>query len=236
MSVARLVLPLAIAPALFAASAEPAQAVVVFQTPGTTHAFAFDGLTDQAGVQIAGTGALDALVTLRLTATDGFTWRFDYEVENKAGRGFDRARITGFGFDIAGPAPRSVSATGDFDRVRSGLVGGDFTTDWCFMAAGNGCNTNSNSGLRPDDDEDGTIRLTFADRQKMVELSNLYVRWQGSQVERALPPRSNMPAVSVGWVEADPAPEPSVWAMLITGFGLVGVAARRRPHPGRKPA
>lgn len=234
MSVARLVLPLLIAPALVVATAEPAQAVVVFQTPGTTHQFAFDGLTDSAGVQIAGTSALDALVSLRLTATDGFTWQFAYEVDNQARGAFDRARITGFGFDVAGPAPRTVSATGEFDRVRSGLVGGDFETDWCFMAAGNGCNTNSNSGIRPDEDADGLISLNFANRQTMVELSNLYVRWQGPQVQKVLAPRTDVPAISVGWT--DPAPEPAVWAMMILGFGLVGGAARRRTALARMSA
>lgn len=229
MSVARLTLPLLLAPALVAAAttAVPAEAVVVFKSPGTEQLVRFDGLTDASGAQIAGTGALDALVRLRLTATDGFTWRFSYEVENLAGPAFDRARITGFGFDVTSARPGSVTATGEFDRVRSGLVGGDFSTDYCFMAAGNGCNTNSNSGIRPGDDEDGTIRISYLARQDMVELSNLYVRWQGSQVDRVLPPRTDMPAISVAWASTDPAPEPAAWALMILGFGLVGATARR---------
>lgn len=236
MSVARLTLPLLLAPALVAVAttAAPAKAVVVFKSPGTEQLVRFDGLTDSAGAQIAGTGALDALVRLRLTATDGFTWRFSYEVENQAGRAFDRARITGFGFDLGGPTFRSVSASGEFDRVNSGLVGGDFSTDYCFMAAGNGCDTNSNSGIRAGDDEDGTIRIRFATSQQMVEFSNIYVRWQGSQVDRVLPPRPDMPAISVQWASTDPAPEPAAWALMILGFGLVGAAARRRSHPNRK--
>ncbi len=238
MSVARLVLPLLIAPALAVATtaATPAHAVVLFQSPGTTHQLAFDGLTDSAGVQIAGTGALDALVTLRLTATDGFTWRFNYEVRNQAGTGFDRARITGFGFDVGNPDPRSISATGTFAKVGSGVVGGGFDTDYCFMTAGNGCNTNSNAGIRPLEPAAGTFQLSYANRQTMVELSNLYVRWQGSQVDKALPPRIETPAISVGWMETDPAPEPAAWAMMILGFGLVGAVARRRSAPARKTA
>jgi hypothetical protein len=55
-------------------------------------------------------------------------------------------------------------------------------------------------------------------------------------VDRALPPRADMPAVSVGWVDPDPAPEPGVWAMMILGFGLVGGAARRRTGPARTAA
>lgn len=230
MSVARLVLPLLLAPALVAAAtaSAPAQAVVVFQSPGTSHSVTFDGLTTFDGTPIAGTGALDALVRLRLTATDGFTWRFTYEVENNAGAAFDRARITGFGFDVGGTTLRGVTATGEFDRVRSGNVGGGFQTDYCFLAAGNSCDSNSNSGIRPDDDEDGTIRLLFATRQDMVELSNLYVRWQGPQVDRALAAHPDQPAISMQWMEADPAPEPAAWALMILGFGLVGAAARRR--------
>ena len=59
------------------------------------------------------------------------------------------------------------------------------------MAAGNGCNTNSNSGIRPDEDADGLISLNFANRQTMVELSNLYVRWQGPQVSMHCAPPYN---------------------------------------------
>lgn len=234
MSVARLILPLAMTPALIAAatSATPAQAMLVFETPGTTHQIRFDGLTTLDGVQIAGTGALDALLTLRLTATDGLTWRFAYTIENQAGAQFDKARITGFGFDIGGNTLRSVTATGEFDRVRSGTVVDGFDTDYCFITAGNACSTNSNAGLRTGDDESGTIRLSYATRQQMVELSNLYVRWQGSQVDKALPPRT--PAISVSMLPADPAPEPAAWAMMILGFGLVGAAARRRSHPNRQ--
>jgi hypothetical protein len=234
MSVARLILPLLMAPALVvaAASAAPALAVVVFKSPGNSHRIAVDGLTDPAGKQIAGTSALDALLTLRLTATDGFTWRFDYEVENNAGSAFDRARITGFGFDVVGTAPTSVSASGEFDRVGSGAVATGFDTDLCFMAAGNGCATNSNSGIRPDDDADGTIRLSFATRQQMVELSDIYVRWQGSQIDRAVP--RNTPTISVSHLDIEPAPEPAVWAMMILGFGLVGAAARRRRSPNSR--
>jgi hypothetical protein len=235
MSVARLALPLLLAPALVVAAtlAAPAQAMVVFRAPGSSHLVTFDGLTDSAGAAIAGTDPLDARVALRLTATDGFTWRFSYGVENQAGRAFDKARITGFGFDVGGSTFRSVTATGEFDRVRSGLVGGAFDTDYCFMAAGNGCDTNSNAGIRPGDGEDGTIRITFAARQDMVALSNLYVRWQGAQVDRVLPPRTDMPAVSVQWVGGDPAPEPAVWGLMILGFGLVGTAARRRRPANR---
>lgn len=235
MSVARLMLPLLVGPAVLMAalSASPAPAVVVFKSPGTSHLVAFDGLTDAAGTVIAGTSALDALLTLRLTATDGFTWRFAWEIGNNAGPAFDRARITGFGFDVVGASPVGVSAAGAFDRVGTGAVATGFETDLCFMAAGNGCATNSNSGLRPGDDADGTIRLGFATRQQMVTLSDIYVRWQGSQVDRAVP--RNTPTISVSHLDIEPAPEPAIWAMLILGFGLVGTAARRR-RPARVPA
>ena len=34
------------------------------------------------------------------------------------------------------------------------------------------------------------------------------------------------------WTETGGVPEPATWAMLIAGFGLVGMAARRRRHAG----
>ncbi len=233
MPVARLIHALLVVPALIVAalSAGPAPAVVVFKAPGTSHQIAFDGLTDAAGTQIAGTSALDALLTLRLTATDGFTWRLTYNIENNAGSAFNRARITGFGFDVVGASPVGVSAFGAFDRVNTGTVATGFDTDLCFMAGGNGCATSSNSGLRPGDDADGTIRIGFATRQQMVELSDIYIRWQGSQIDRAVP--RNTPTISVSHLDIEPAPEPAVWAMLILGFWLVGAAARCKDSPAQ---
>lgn len=234
MSLTHLALPLLLAPALVVAAtaAAPAQAAVVFQSPGTSQRVHFDGLTALDGVGIAGTGALDARVSLRLTATDGLTWRFSYEVANEAGGGFDKARISGFGFDLDSNPSVQPSATGTFARVGSGMVAAGFDADVCLMAAGKGCDTNSSAGIRPGDVGTGTFQLSYAQRQLGVQFSNLYVRWQGSQVDKALPAR--VPAVSVSLVPADPAPEPAIWAMLILGFGLVGAAARRRDRMDRR--
>jgi len=217
-----------VAPALFAfaPASAPASAAVVFSSVGDSHVFGFDGLTTLDGTAVSGTGPLGARLSIRLAGTDGLFWQFSYQVENRAGGAFDRARITGFGFDVSvDPTARTV-ATGVFSRPGSGEVVPGFAPDLCFMAGGNGCATGSNAGIRPNETAAGTFRLGYSGQQRMVELSNVYVRWQGSQVERAVPRAA--PTISLVAFEAEPAPEPAAWALMIAGFGMVGAAARLR--------
>ncbi len=228
-AVARLALPVLLAPALIAGAllASPGNAAVLFDSVGDSHVFNYDGLTTSTGLAVAGTGQLDARLTLTLGYTDGYSWIFAYSVDNQAGAQFDRARITGFGFDVSSLPTFQPIATGAFDRVGSGTVVPGFDTDVCFMAAGSGCATNANAGLRADDGtEGGLFWLGYSGRQAMVELSNVYVRWQGSQIDRVVPRQTDL--ISVSALSAEPAPEPAAWALMITGFGLVGATMRRR--------
>jgi hypothetical protein len=233
MSVARFILPLMVAPALFAfaPASAPASAAVVFDAVGDSHVFRFDGLTTLDGTAVAGTGPLDASLSLRLAGTNGYSWLFSYEVDNMASGAFDRARITGFGFDVSPDPTDRPEAIGTFARAGSGEVVPGFETDLCFMAGGSGCATSSSSGIRPNQSARGFFWLGYSGQQQMLELSNVFVRWQGSQVDKAVPKAA--PTISLTAFEAEPAPEPAAWALMITGFGLVGAAARRRNAPQR---
>jgi hypothetical protein len=225
--VARFVIPALLVPAFLAAAlpAAPAHAAVSFgPSLGATHSFAFESLTDPlTGLPVSGTDTLDAKLDLTLVSTDGFTFAFTYKLVNAASGSFSKARIAGFGFDVSAD-PSGASSTGKFGRAFSGEVVPGFVTDFCAMAGGSGCNANSGSGITSKDGPAlGQLSLTYGQKQSMVSLSNVYVRWHDAQTKQPVP------AVTItDFTDTEPAPEPAAWAMMIAGFGLVGVAIRRR--------
>ena len=59
-----------------------------------------------------------------------------------------------------------------------------------------------------------------------VTLRDSYVRWR--QVKSKELDLNNASGLGLGQVVEMPLPEPRTWAMMIIGFGLVGLAARRK--------
>ena len=233
--VARFLIPALLAPALLASGpfAAPAHAAVSFGLgQPATQTLAFEGLMNPADFSlVAGTESLDAKLTLSLFLAAGSTWYFTYKVENQASGAFNKARINGFGFNVD-DAVSSTLSSGMFDREGSGQVTASYATDLCFMSGGNGsCSQSTGSGLKTGDSTTGWFRLSFAQPQSVVDLSNLYVRWQESHVKQGIPQEA---VLSMSAISPEPAPEPAAWALFIAGFGAVGFALRRRKLAGNQ--
>ncbi len=232
--VARFLLPALLLPVLMAAApfSAPAQAAASLSFGpdlhqmglGQTGGFTFEGLQG-----VAGSEDLAAILSLTLVGTSASSYTFDYAITNAAGGVIDTARIAGFGFDLSADY-KSASATGLFDKTAKGNIPGFGKTDLCVVAGSNGnsCAGNAKGGVAMGDSAaKGTLTIAFEDLPAAVRLENAFVRWQSvDSAKLELKSASGTPAVTM--LQLPPYPEPSTWAMMITGFGLVGAAARRR--------
>lgn len=225
--VARFIVPALLLPALMAAAPFDAPAVAAttlsFDTAGDEGRFGFSGL-----VGIAGTEDVAATLTLTLLSRTSNFFLLGYSISNDTAGSFDRATLTGFGFDI-GQGLLASFATGDFNRVSSGTAPGFGSTDLCLMAGGpaGSCNGNGNAGVRLGGDPGtGSLLLLLSAPSASLELSNSFARWSSVRSKKANITAND--AVSAGFALPEPAPEPGTWALMIAGFGLIGTALRRR--------
>lgn len=231
--VARFIVPALLLPVLMAASPfdAPAEAAAVlsFANAGDSGSFAFSGLKG-----IDGTEDVAATLSLTLLARTSSYFLLGYSLENDTGGNFDRATITGFGFDIEQPLYAGVS-TGEFNRWGQGNVPGLGLRDFCANAGGptGRCDTSSGAGVRLGEGPGtGTLMLLLSAPSGTIDLSNSFVRW--SSVRSKPDDLYVNTAVSEGFLPFEPAPEPATWAMMIAGFGLVGAALRRREKTNRE--
>lgn len=209
--------------------AAPAAAVTTLSFAGPeTQTVIFDGFTDKGG-SVAGLGAR---LDLTLVAIGGGKAAFEYKLTNLSAAPVDAARISLFGFDVAGF--KGASASGDYARVGSGNVPMIGAADVCFAAAGRGgsCAGGGGAGIWGGEAASGAFTLTFADTGLPLVLDNLFVRYQAID-SKALGIKGGS-GVGQGRLWQDPGgnngvvPEPATWLMLIAGFGLVGLSMRRR--------
>jgi hypothetical protein len=123
------------------------------------------------------------------------------------------------------------NSTGVFGKSGSGpvpLLGR--SADICFRASGSDC-TGGNSGLAIDDvATKGSLTLQFERTTPSASLSNFFVRY--AAVTNADKSVNNVNGTSGDAIlmadNVDSVPEPASWAMMITGFGLIGGVLRRR--------
>jgi hypothetical protein len=193
-------------------------------------------------------GNSDTVVTPGVTASISFTlvgllndnrtWRVLAEVANTStvGTAATGARLGAFSFDTD-PNLASVRFfdKGDFNFIGTGgnMTGGLNNVEFCVGVGSNNCSGGGNNGIRVGEVGDTVFDLTFlGPAPDAIRFSNFFVRWQ------VLPsnPSSGvgrMTGITIdGNGDPDAVPEPSSWAMLIAGFGLVGAAARRRKRAG----
>jgi hypothetical protein len=238
------------AAALF--SAAPAAATITLTTASVGSDFAVD-----FGGQISGRAqpGLSAAALFRLdsVSTDGRLWGFSVDLANTSTAPISAARITGFGmglqgFSAAGNAvaisgasagPAAGSSTGPvFGQVlRRQNLGSNVNVpelggiaDVCFMAGSgttNNCSGGGNGGLGLGGSASQSFTLRFADRVGALDLFDFFVRYQSIAGGTG-----GTSGVGEGSFPVDPGgevvPEPSSWAMLIAGFGLMGAVQRRR--------
>lgn len=223
--VARFLLPALVLPVVAASFPAPAAAVTTLtfgSEIGQAGRFAFTGLGTTAGTE-----DLVAQLTLTLTARTASSFTFSYNISNMAGGDIDAARLMSFGFDVDSPFYLGAVSSGDFNRVSSGIVSGVGYVNACFLMSGNSCTSNGGSGLQMGSDAGtGSFTLFLGLPMQTVTLRDSYVRWR--QVKSQELDLNNASGLGLGQVVEMPLPEPRTWAMMIIGFGLVGLAARRK--------
>jgi hypothetical protein len=187
-------------------------------------------------------GFIDEVLTPGLAATINFqlnsvtnggkTWKFTANILNQASAPFTTARISAMGFSSTPDISNATVVSGPFTGVD---LGGNFpqisNVGFCFTAGPN-CNGGAGGGIALGGSATQVFNLMFTNAQTSVILDQFIIRWQslaGANV------RGNS-GVGLG---SDPGtgdpqgvPEPSSWALLIAGFGLVGATMRRRAIRG----
>lgn len=227
---------LALMPAMLLAAPALA-AVTIYGIPaevGATWTTTYDARPGNSDTVVLPGVTAQVKFTLDDILNSGTTWRITAEVDNTSPSGTTRLGAFGFNTD---PNLQSVAFfdKGDFGRILSDPnlnFSGGVKLEFCVNSNDvNNCTGGGNDGFLPGDAlATTTFDLTFAGAAPdSVFFDNFYVRWQ------VLPstPSSGLGRLT-GWTgtdgDGDPlgVPEPSSWAMLIAGFGLVGAVSRRR--------
>ena len=177
---------------------------------GTT--ISFNGVED--GTTYAG---LSSALTLSLASQTASSYTFNYTMTNTS---TSFSRVVSFGFN-ANPdiTPANITATGVFSNARSGSISNGYTVEDC-VTTGNTCSGGGGGGVVPGTPGTGTFVLNFGAATPNVTLSAFIDRYQAS----AVTPNGS----GVGLPVRSPVPEPATWAMMLVGFGAVGVSLRRR--------
>lgn len=175
---------------------------------------------------------LTSAITFTLTGVSGSTWNFSASVNNALSTAPVGGRITGFGFNGNPEITGAQSLSGPFTTpvINAGFpqIGGQTTIDFC-LTSGSNCNGGAGGGVLNGSSALQTFALSFANPVTSVDFNNFIIRYQsitGSTLGDS--------GIGLGTNDGgfDPGggtvPEPATWAMLISGFGMVGLASRRR--------
>jgi len=212
---------------LAAAGAASAATTLTFQSGdvGKSSTILFDGISDGYYHHTIPVPGLSAELDLTLNSIAGKYWTFGYTLTNTSSAPVTTSKVTEFGFDI--PDYWGVVSTGVFNKPGTGFVPILGNRDLCFRTTIYGaCNGSLTLGVAKGASASGLFTLRLAATQFDVALSNLFVRYQGINAPKLC--LCNQSGVGVGVVSA--VPEPSTWAMIITGFGAMGAAMRRRRY------
>ncbi|MFQ3664744.1 MAG: cistern family PEP-CTERM protein [Sphingomonadaceae bacterium] len=191
----------------------PATATVFFEE-GTTVKYAFAG-TSGANPLIGAQGFL----TLTLTSLVGNTATFSYKLENMSDPMTQPfIRLVAFGFRTE---PVFQTASIDVAGFPNVSVPGSFGTlgpRRLCVHAGASCRGTLTDGIASGETVQGKFSIVFASVLDSFHIAAPAIRWQATGLN------GKGAGVGVGTV----VPEPAMWALLISGFGLVGVTLRRR--------
>jgi hypothetical protein len=175
---------------------------------------------------------LSAKITFELAAFKSNSFTFNYRIENTSVSPAPNSRLGQFGFNVTPGAPSNTPAGSNFSWAagandyfkRPGNNNGNFNglgnREVCLSAkGGNNCNGGGNDGILSGlpNSKVGQLIFTYAGAQNQITFSHFATRWQAAQNGE-----------SASGVAVAIVPEPSSWAMMIAGFGLAGVAMRRR--------
>jgi hypothetical protein len=180
------------------------------------------------------TDQISALQSFTYTglSNNGLTYNFSYSLTNNS---IADSRIRSFGFNVVNNvALDSLSATGVYYQPEQNQTfpEGLGVREICFGATSSGTCTGGPEGLtsNPDQTGTGTFQLTFAQAMSSLTLDDFATRFQ------SIAPTINGSNSGVGigslvTIEGpvSAAPEPATWAMMLVGFGLIGMMMRTRP-------
>jgi hypothetical protein len=200
-----------------ALAAQPLAAAIVFDSVGdTSGTLAFNGIID-GNVQPGLTSTLSLTLTGLDTTSGLFT--FSYNVTNTSSAPITASRVSGFGFNSTPDASATGhSVTGAFDTVSlNGNVPQLGNFDICVSNVN--CAGGASGGPTLGNSGTGTLVLNFADGTSSITLDDFYVRYQ-SIFGAGLDDDESGVGVVV--------PEAATWMMMLTGFGAIGYATRRR--------
>ena len=235
------------------AVAAPVAAVTVPYAPSFTLTNASVGSSFTVGytgwVNATNIPTLAANIKFTLLSQSGSTWNFKAEFDNDLPGSID-GRISTFGFNSDPNISTVTVGAGPFNK---GVLGtdvyqaGGVTTpiEFCLTdvnkpdkQAGN-CNGGGGGGVMANTDTAVQLfSLNYNPAVSSITLSNFVLRWQSiTGLTQCGGSTDCTSGIGTGRDPYDPntpfgVPEPSSWAMLIAGFGLVGAAARRRKARG----
>lgn len=175
---------------------------------------------------------LSSVITFRFngTSNNGLWYELGFSAKNTS---IADSRVTVFGFNVD-PNASAVASTGLFDTSvnalstsSKGKVPNFGLTEVCFKDGGQtgNCN-NGQEGLDDGSAVGGTLTLKFLSAPSKVTLSSFMVRYQDINGISSLDNGIGGSAIGRGTVS--PVPEPATWALMLAGFGAVGLAMRRR--------
>lgn len=221
---------LGIASAAILSSASASAATAIIGAPATPLAFNAAGAGQEFNIQYS--GYIDSLLAPGLGASasfrflgsaDGVTWNFGItEIRNNSSAPITSSRISGYGFDVD-PDAAVVTAAGLFNIIREDQnVPGLGTREVCIKAMeAKSCAGGGGAGLLIGEFTDyGGFSIQLAEQSSILTLSNFFVRFQ------SIEGGSGTSGIGVGSGIMSPVPEPSIWAMMIGGFGMVGGVLR----------
>jgi len=190
----------------------------------------FDG--EVGGNVIADMTSQLTLTFLGVDSTD-HSWDFAYSLLNN---GSVDSRTTGFAFDTVGTVNPTSGTAGTGSLFNKVNVQGNYpdgigTVDVCLLKTnGASCSGGGNGGV--DDGQvtnnTGTFSLFFSNPQPTsLSLNQFYVRYQSINT-------TGIRGGSGTGIPVGSVPEPATWAMMLVGFGGIGMAVRRgRKHKDR---
>lgn len=195
---------------------------VTLSGSGGSFSLNFDGFGGSTPAVIAGLTSTIDFGFVNVT-NSGKTFNLTYNVRNTSSAPITDSRVSGFGFDTA-PNISSASSTGIFSTVGVGNVPNFGNVEVCFKAGGgtNNCAGGGGTGVAYGASGSGTIALNFASApvNGSIALSNFFDRYQSIAGAGQVTSAIGRPVTAV--------PEPAAWALMLFGFGLAGVAMRRR--------